>query len=149
MQTQKQVVDALLTPDAYPQDPGQNRTHPNAHILCFLNQKLRLQSKKSRKLWVFRFLHARKKTYSSAKKSWNSTGVYAQTSTLKSFPSTNQKRIKINGNGETIEYALKMKRLPQERIMTVLLKENKVDKKTIDEIARDSCGVPLESTNKP
>ena len=28
-----------------------------------------------------------------------------------------------------------MKRLPQERIMTVLLKEDKVDKKTIDEIA--------------
>ena len=29
-----------------------------------------------------------------------------------------------------------MKRLPQEKIMTVLLKENKVDKKTIDELAK-------------
>ncbi len=35
-----------------------------------------------------------------------------------------------------VEYALKMKRLPQEKIMTVLLKENKVDNKTIDELAK-------------
>ena len=44
--------------------------------------------------------------------------------------------VKINGAGETVEYALKMKRLPQEKIMTVLLKENKVDNKTIDELAK-------------
>ena len=72
----------------------------------------------------------------SAKKSWNSTGVFAQKYTSKSSPSTNQTVIKINGSGETVEYALKMKRLPQEKIMTVLLKEGKVDKKTIDEIAK-------------
>jgi aminoglycoside phosphotransferase family enzyme len=44
--------------------------------------------------------------------------------------------IKVNGIGETVEYALKMKRLPQEKIMTVLLKKGKVDDKTIDEIAK-------------
>ena len=44
--------------------------------------------------------------------------------------------IKIEGDGEAVEYALKMKRLPQEKIMTVLLKENKVDAKTIDELAK-------------
>ena len=55
---------------------------------------------------------------------------------LEVVPINKSNSIKINGNGETIEYALKMKRLPQERIMTLLLKENKVDKKTIDEIAK-------------
>ncbi len=55
---------------------------------------------------------------------------------LEVVPINKSSSIKINGNGETVEYALKMKRLPQEKIMTELLKENKVDKKTIDEIAR-------------
>ena len=44
--------------------------------------------------------------------------------------------IRINGPGKTIEYALKMKRLSQERIMTLLLKKDKVSKKTIDLIAK-------------
>jgi uncharacterized protein len=44
--------------------------------------------------------------------------------------------IKINGKGETVEYALKMKRMPQEKIMTKLLEENKVDNKLIDKIAK-------------
>ena len=44
--------------------------------------------------------------------------------------------IKIESSGEIVEYALKMKRLPQEKIMTVLLKEDKVDDKTIDKLAK-------------
>ncbi|HCW08452.1 MAG TPA: gluconokinase [Cytophagales bacterium] len=44
--------------------------------------------------------------------------------------------IKIKGSGETVEYALKMKRLPQEKIMTLQLKENKVDKTTINTLAK-------------
>jgi aminoglycoside phosphotransferase family enzyme len=44
--------------------------------------------------------------------------------------------IKIKGIGETVEYALKMKRMPQEKIMTKLLEENKVDKGIIDQIAK-------------
>ena len=55
---------------------------------------------------------------------------------LEVVPINKSKIIKINGNGETIEYALKMKRLPQEKIMTLLLKQNKVNKKTIDELAK-------------
>ena len=56
--------------------------------------------------------------------------------------------IRIKGSGETVEYALKMKRLPQEKIMTVLLKENKVDDKTIDELAKIIVQFPFESPNK-
>ena len=45
-------------------------------------------------------------------------------------------RFKICGDGETVEYALKMKRLPQNRIMTQLLGEGKIDKNVIDDIAK-------------
>ena len=50
----------------------------------------------------------------------------------------NQKgiNIKIKGTGKTVEYALKMRRLPQDKIMTKLLEENKVGTKLIDQIAK-------------
>ena len=46
------------------------------------------------------------------------------------------KDIKIKGKGETVEYALKMKRMPQEKIMTKLLEESQVDEKLIDQLAK-------------
>ena len=52
------------------------------------------------------------------------------------IPITCLNTVKINGSGEIVEYALKMKRLPQERIMTLLLKEDKVDMRTVDDIAK-------------
>ncbi len=43
--------------------------------------------------------------------------------------------IKINGPGETIDYAIKMKQLPQENLMNELLDKNLIETKTIDSIA--------------
>jgi len=40
--------------------------------------------------------------------------------------------IKIKGEGETVEYAVEMKRIPQEKMMRRLLEEKKVDNKLID-----------------
>jgi aminoglycoside phosphotransferase family enzyme len=51
-------------------------------------------------------------------------------------PINKAKTIKVKGEGQTVEYALKMKRMPQERIMTKLLEENLVDEKLIDQIAK-------------
>lgn len=44
--------------------------------------------------------------------------------------------IKINGEGKVIEYAVKMKEIPQNTIMSKLLAENKVSKVHIDKIAK-------------
>jgi hypothetical protein len=43
---------------------------------------------------------------------------------------------KIKGEGETVEYAVKMKRMPQAKMMNQLLKENKIDDKIINRIAK-------------
>jgi hypothetical protein len=43
--------------------------------------------------------------------------------------------IKIKGPGEAVEYAVKMRQLPQEAMMTALLKKNEVTEKEIDKIA--------------
>lgn len=44
-------------------------------------------------------------------------------------------RVLMEGSGEPLEYAVKMKRLPQERMMNVLLGEERVEPETVDEIA--------------
>lgn len=51
-------------------------------------------------------------------------------------PINKQDGIKIRGQGETVEYAVKMRQLPQEAIMMLLLKKNKVTEKNLDDIAR-------------
>ncbi|NIO38386.1 kinase, partial [Candidatus Bathyarchaeota archaeon] len=43
--------------------------------------------------------------------------------------------VKMRGKGEAVEYAVKMKRMPEEKMMNRLLEENKVDQKLIDTIA--------------
>ena len=43
----------------------------------------------------------------------------------------------INGNGKVVEYAVKMKEFPQEKIMTKQLENDKVDEEIIDKI----CGI--------
>lgn len=40
----------------------------------------------------------------------------------------------MNGPGEVMEYAVKMRQMPQDRMMGALIKENKVDRKVIDGI---------------
>ncbi len=45
-------------------------------------------------------------------------------------------RIKVGGEGETIEYAVKMKRMPSDAIMTALLDRNSVSEEHVDKIAR-------------
>jgi len=53
------------------------------------------------------------------------------------FPITSFKgSIKVNGSGNIVEYTVKMKELPQEALMSELLKKGKVSSSVIDEIAR-------------
>jgi hypothetical protein len=55
---------------------------------------------------------------------------------LEVVPINRSNIIKIKGEGKPIEYAVKMKRMPQEKMMNKLLEENKVNSKLIDEIAK-------------
>jgi hypothetical protein len=55
---------------------------------------------------------------------------------LEVVPINKAEVIRIKGEGETIEYAVKMKRMPQERMMTRLLEEGKVDTEFMDRVAK-------------
>ena len=45
-------------------------------------------------------------------------------------------KIKVNGEGEIVEYAVKTKELPQEAMMNIMLEKNMVGKKEIERIAK-------------
>ncbi len=136
MHTQKQVVDALLKPEAYPENPGEIRLIQTHISFVFLTKNFVYKVKKEVNFGFLDFSTLEKRHFFCEKElELNKrlcSDVYLEVVPI------NKKLdiIKVSGNGESIEYALKMRRLPQERIMAVLLKENKVDEKTIDEIAK-------------
>jgi aminoglycoside phosphotransferase family enzyme len=55
---------------------------------------------------------------------------------LEVVPINKSNIIKMKGDGKTIEYAVKMKRIAQEKMLSKLLEEKKVDNKLIDRIAK-------------
>jgi len=55
---------------------------------------------------------------------------------LEVVPINRSNVIKIKGKGETVEFAVKMKKMPQERMMNKLLEENKVNSKLVSRIAK-------------
>jgi aminoglycoside phosphotransferase family enzyme len=135
MQDQKQVVQAMLTPEAYPQDPGKIELIQTHISFVFLTENYVYKVKKAVNFGFLDFSTLDKRRFFCEKELELNRRlcpeIYLEVVSLNKSGA-----IKINGGGETVEYALKMKRLPQERIMTTLLKEGKVDKKTVDEIAQ-------------
>ena len=135
MQAQKQVVDALLEPEAYPEGAGKIDLIQTHISFVFLTEKFVYKIKKAVNFGFLDFSTLEKRRFFCEKELELNRRLCPQIY-LKVVPINKSKTIKIEGGGETVEYALKMKRLPQEAIMTGLLSENKVDGKTIDELAR-------------
>jgi len=135
MQTQKQVVDALLTPEAYPEDTGKIELIQTHISFVFLTKKFVYKVKKAVNFGFLDFSTLEKRRFFCEKELELNRrlcpDIYLEVVSI-----NKSNVIKIEGSGETVEYALKMKRLPQETIMTVLLSEKKVDNRTIDELAR-------------
>jgi len=135
MHDQNQIVEAMLKPEAYPQDPG-NIELIQTHIsFVFLTNNYVYKVKKAVNFGFLDFSTLDKRKFFCIKELELNRRLCPEIY-LDVVPITKSGFIKINGGGETVEYALKMKRLPQERIMTTLLKEGKVNKETVDEIAK-------------
>ncbi len=135
MQTQKEVVDALLTPQAYPEDAGKIELVQTHISFVFLTKNFVYKVKKAVNFGFLDFSTLDKRRL-FCEKELELNGRLCPDIYLKVVSINKSSVIKVEGDGETVEYALKMKRLPQEKIMTVLLHENKVDNKTIDALAK-------------
>ena len=134
MQNQTQIVEAMLKPEAYPQEPGKIELIQTHISFVFLTKNYVYKVKKAVNFGFLDFSTLDKR-HLFCEKELELNRRLCPEIYLDVVSINKSGTIKINGGGETVEYALKMKRLPQEKIMTVLLKEGKVDKKIIDELA--------------
>jgi aminoglycoside phosphotransferase family enzyme len=132
---QKQVVEALMRPEAYDEEPGQIELVQTHISFVFLTRNFAYKVKKAVDLGFLDFTTLEKRRFfceNELKLNRRLCGdMYIEV-----VPINRSKFIKIKGEGETIEYAVKMKKMPQEMMMDGLLKENKVNDKFIDRIAR-------------
>jgi hypothetical protein len=135
MSVQKQVVEALMKPEAYDEEPGKIELTQTHISFVFLTRNFVYKVKKAVDLGFLDFTTLEKRRLFCEKELELNRrlceGMY-----LEVVPINRSDVIKIKGEGETVEYAVKMKRMPQEKMMNKLLEENKVDSKLIDRIAK-------------
>jgi aminoglycoside phosphotransferase family enzyme len=135
MSVQKQIVEALMKPEVYDEEPGKIELVQTHISFVFLTRNFVYKVKKAVDLGFLDYTTLEKRRFFCEKELELNRrlceGMY-----LEVVPINRSNVIKIKGEGRPIEYAVKMKRMPQEKMMNKLLEENKVDNKLIDEIAK-------------
>jgi len=137
MLIQKQVVEALMKPEAYDEEPGQIELTQTHISFVFLTRNFVYKVKKAVDLGFLDFTTLEKRRFFCEKELELNRRLCGDMY-LEVVPINRSRSniIKIKGEGETVEYAVKMKRMPQEKMMNKLLEEKKVDSKLIDRIAK-------------
>jgi aminoglycoside phosphotransferase family enzyme len=135
MQAENALIEAMLKPETYPESTGKIELIQTHISFVFLTDQYVYKVKKPVNFGFLDFSNLEKRRLNCEKELLLNRrlcpDIYLEVVTI-----NKSKTLKIKGSGETVEYALKMKRLPQDRLMTHLLRDCKVDKKTIDNIAK-------------
>ncbi|MFB0501396.1 MAG: phosphotransferase, partial [Candidatus Bathyarchaeia archaeon] len=132
---QKQVVEALMKPEAYDEEPGQIELVQTHISFVFLTRNFVYKVKKLVDLGFLDFTTLEKRRFFCQKELELNRRLCGDMY-LEVVPINRSDVIKIKGEGEAVEYAVKMKRMPEEKMMNRLLEEKKVDRKLIDRIAK-------------
>jgi hypothetical protein len=135
MLVQKQVVEALMKPEAYDEEPGQIELIQTHISFVFLTRNFVYKVKKAVDLGFLDFTTLEKRRFFCEKELELNRRLCGDMY-LEVVPINRSNGIKIKGAGETVEYAVEMKRMPQESMMSKLLEENKVDDRLVDRIAK-------------
>jgi aminoglycoside phosphotransferase family enzyme len=139
MLVQKQVVEALMKPEAYDEEPGSIELVQTHISFVFLTKRFVYKVKKAVDFGFLDFTTLEKRRFFCEKELALNRRLCGDMY-LEVVPINKADAIKIKGAGETVEYAVKMKRMPQEKMMSKLLEKNKVDDKLIDRIANIIAG---------
>jgi aminoglycoside phosphotransferase family enzyme len=135
MPSQKEVVEALMKPEAYGEDTGEIELVQTHISYVFLTKSHAYKVKKAVNFGFVDFTTLEKRRFFCEKElELNKRlceGLY-----LEVVPINKSDVIRIKGVGETVEYAVKMKRIPQDRMLSRLFERNEVDNNLIDRIAR-------------
>jgi aminoglycoside phosphotransferase family enzyme len=135
MLVQKQVVEALMEPEAYDEEPGRIELLQTHISFVFLTRNLVYKVKKAVDLGFLDFTTLEKRRFFCEKELELNRRLCGDMY-LEVVPINRSNAIRIKGEGETVEYAVKMKRMPQESMMSRLLEENKVDSRLVDRITK-------------
>src|SRR3972149_2765670 len=135
MSVQKQVVEALMKPEAYDEEPGQIELTQTHISFVFLTRNLVYKVKKAVNFGFLDFTTLEKRRFFCEKELELNRRLCGDMY-LEVVPINKADAVKIKGAGETVEYAVKMKRMPQEKMMSKLLEKNKVDDRLVDRIAK-------------
>jgi len=124
-----------MKPEAYDEDPGHIKLVQTHISFVFLTRNFVYKVKKAVDLGFLDFTTLEKRRFFCEKELELNRrlceGMY-----LEVVPINRSNVIKIKGKGETVEYAVKMKRIPQEKMLSKLLEKNKVDNELIGRIAK-------------
>ncbi len=124
-----------MKPEAYGEDPG-NIELVQTHIsFVFLTSNFAYKVKKAVNLGFLDFTTLEKRRF-FCEKELKLNRRLCRDMYLEVVPINKAGDVKIKGAGETVEYAVKMRRIPQEKMMSKLLEENKVDDGLVDRIAQ-------------
>src|SRR3972149_1616043 len=135
MLVQKQVAEALMKPEAYDEDPGSIELVQTHISFVFLTRNYVYKVKKAVDFGFLDFTTLEKRRFFCEKELELNRRLCGDMY-LEVVPINRSNVIKIKGEGETVEYAVKMKRIPQEKMLSRLLEENKVDEKLVGRIAK-------------
>jgi aminoglycoside phosphotransferase family enzyme len=132
---QKQIVEALMKPEAYDEDPGSIELLQTHISFVFLTRRFVYKVKKAVNFGFLDFTTLEKRRFFCEKELKLNRRLCGDMY-LEVVPINKADVVKIKGEGETVEYAVKMKRMPQKKIMSKLLEENKVNGNLVDRIAK-------------
>jgi aminoglycoside phosphotransferase family enzyme len=135
MSIQKQVLEALMKPEAYDEPSGKIEMTQTHISFVFLTRNYVYKVKKAVDLGFLDFTTLEERRI-FCEKELELNKRLCRDMYLEVVPINKSDVIKVKGKGETIEYAVKMKRMPQDKMMNRLLGENKVDNKLIDSLAK-------------
>jgi len=124
-----------MKPEAYYEEPGQIELMQTHISFVFLIRNFVYKVKKAVDLGFLDFTTLEKRRFFCEKELTLNRRLCGDMY-LEVVPINRSNVIRIKGEGETVEYAVKMKRMPQEKMMNRLVEENKVDGKLVDRIAR-------------
>jgi aminoglycoside phosphotransferase family enzyme len=129
-----ELIQALLSPKAYPDRTPKVELVQTQISYVFLAGDYVYKIKKPVNMGFLDYTTLEKRLY-FCKKEVELNRRLCKDTYLGVVPITKEKDYVVGGKGEALEYAVKMRRLPQDAMMDVLLKQNKVTPAMVQKVA--------------
>ena len=130
------LVQALLTPEAYPHRPGEIELAQTQMSFIFLTGDYVYKVKKPVDLGYLDYTTLERRKHFCHQEVILNRRLCPETYLDVVTISQENGKFFIEGRGEAIEYAVKMRQLPQQRMMDNLLRDNQVTEEMIARVAR-------------